>query len=166
VSLLLCHDHSSHRDSLTPAETVLFNVIVIQWVISPDSSSPGSSKDDSQHLGTQHDDPDSMPTSGRRLGSIRHVSVDQIPHYTVDGTHDTGSSRRDLSSEAMIDRSRTKDDSGSMDTLPSVKTTLSLRKELGGQDTTDGGDDCVAVPEEVRVRGGNLHLSRIWRAAP
>lgn len=154
---------------------VLFNVIVIQWVISPDSNSPGSSKNDSQHLGTQQDDPDSMPASSRRLGSIRHgtISVDQMPHYAVDGNQDTRSLRRvELTSVAMIDqRSRrsTTDDSVSMDTLPSVKM-MSLRKGLELGSSLPGQQnqmtEHVAVPEEVRLRGANLHLSRIWRPNP
>ncbi|RKU46940.1 hypothetical protein DL546_005205 [Coniochaeta pulveracea] len=157
---------------------ILFNVIVIQWVISPDSNSPGSSKNDSQPLGTQQDDPDlTPPTVGRRLGSIRHgtMGTDQNPHYTVDGAHNTlnraASLRREPSSEGMMDgraaMSHTSDDNGSLETLPSIKT-LSLHKELGlgpaAQVARDEREDgLVAAPDEVRVRDGNPHRSRIWR---
>jgi hypothetical protein len=104
------------------------------------------------------------------------MSVDQIPHYAVDGTHDTrsrtGSSRREPSSEGMMNdmaaMSHTSDDNGSLDTLPSIKT-LSLHKELGlgpaGQVSSDERDDrLIAAPDEVRVRGGNQQRGRIWRS--
>jgi hypothetical protein len=67
----------------------------------------------------------------------------------------------------MAAMSHTKDDNGSLDTLPSIKT-LSLHKELGlgpgGRVTGDERDDrLVAVPDEVLVRGGNQQRDRIWR---
>lgn len=174
---------------LTATTTVLFSVAVIQWVTSSDGpSSAASSKHDSHELGSQHGNgTDGTSPNSRHFGSggvRRNVSVGDNLEEDEFGTvgtdngrpHSRGSSRRELASaEAMIsvvtDR-HVRSASGSTDTLPSGKPfgvqITAKSAPTGKGDKQEGmlGVDLAQVdltaPEEVRVRGSNLHVTRIW----
>lgn len=163
---------------LTRAITVLFSVVVIQWVTSPDGpqGSNSSSKNDSRELGSQNGDPE--PTGPvRRFGSggRRGNDLSELEDYDTpdraNRSRSRASSRRELSAEdgrAGISHARSQ--SGSTDTLPSSKpfaihvraspaTTQETRNDVRGAPE-------LTPPEEVRVRGNNLYVSRIWRPNP
>ena len=81
------------------------------------------------------------------------------------------SSRRDLSTEAMINgRSHGRNSSSSTDTLSGSKP-IAIRvkgsppaTQVVQHDAHDSPE--IAPPEEARVRGNSLYLSRIWRQNP
>lgn len=162
---------------------VLFSVVVIQWVTSPDSpqGSNSSSKNDSHELGSQHGEPDNMVAPARRPRNGRRANLADLEDFDTpdapDRSQSRASSRRELSTEAMIDSRATisishdRKPSGSTDTLPSPKA-FDLHVAAPDpaaaqerQNDTHGLPD-IATPEEVRVRGSNLYVSRIWRQGP
>jgi hypothetical protein len=113
--------------------------------------------------------------AGPRRGNL---GVDELEDFdTPNGpgrSPSRTSSRRDLSTEAMIDGmasiSHNRDQSGSTDTLPSSKpfdvhVATNPTTAMEGPDTHHGRP-VIASPEEARVRGSNLHVSRIWGPTP
>jgi len=168
---------------LTAVVTVLFSVVVIQWVTSPDQpqASNPSSRNDSHELGSQNLEPDAI-VPARRLGSGRRNDLSDLEDFdardNADGSQSPVSSRRELSTEAMIDgrgamsiSNNSRDQGGSTDTLPSTKPfdVQCTAKPNVFEDKQNGNSHDghgVALPEEVRVRGSNLYVSRIWRQNP
>lgn len=161
---------------------VLFSVMVIQWVTSPDQpqASNPSSKNDSHELGSHNGEPDAI-VPARRLGSGRRNNLSDLEDFDTpenpDDSQSRASCRRELSTEAMIDgraaiaishHNRTQ--SGSTDTLPSSKPFdlhVTPKPTAVHDQQADGhGRSDVTLPEEVRVRGNNLYVSRIWRSGP
>ncbi|OIW27947.1 hypothetical protein CONLIGDRAFT_455527 [Coniochaeta ligniaria NRRL 30616] len=161
---------------------ILFSVVVIQWVTSPDGPQGGSnssSKDESNELGSQNGEPDNRIVPARlRLGRRgNHSDLEDFDTPDVPTrSHSRASSRRELSTEGMIDGraaisvSHSRNPSGSTDTLPSTKPfDLDVASDPApAQDKQSGahGRPEIATPEEARVRGSNLYVSRIWRSGP
>ncbi|KAB5585901.1 hypothetical protein GE09DRAFT_1210488 [Coniochaeta sp. 2T2.1] len=164
---------------------ILFSVVVIQWVTSPDQpqGSNSSSKNDSHELGTQNGEGDAAVPVGRRFGSGRRNQLSDLEDYdTPDGGDESRSrnlSRRELSTEAMIDGRaaisicHNRNASGSTDTLPSSKpfelqvtTKPTTARDKEEEEPRGRPEISITQPEEVRVRGSNLYVSRIWRPGP
>lgn len=158
---------------LTPnAPAVLFSVVVIQCVTSPDQSraSDQSSKHDSHELESQ--------TGESRRGRDRRNNIRALDDFDTpdvpDCSQSQASSRRELSTEAMIDgraaisTSHNRTPSGSTDTLPSPKPfdLHSTAKPMTAKDklTDANGNTDVSLPEKARLRDSNRHWSKVWRS--
>ena len=156
--------------------------MVIQWVTSPDQpqASNPSSKNDSHELGSQNLEPDTI-VRAPRLGSGRRNNLSDLEDFdargNADGSQSPVSSRRELSTEAMIDGRAAmsishsgRNQGGSTDTLPSTKpfdVQFTGKPNVFEDKQNDTHDrHGVTLPEEVRVRGSNLYVSRLWRQNP
>ena len=156
--------------------------MVIQWVTSPDQpqASNPSSKNDSHELGSQNLEPDTI-VRAPRLGSGRRNNLSDLEDFdardNADGSQSPVSSRRELSTEAMIDgraamsiSNSGRNQGGSTDTLPSTKpfdVQFTGKPNVFEDKQNDTHDrHGVTLPEEVRVRGSNLYVSRLWRQNP
>lgn len=165
---------------LTPtALAVLFSVVVIQWVTSPDKSSAAdkSSKNDSHELESQIGEPDAI-VPVRRTGRVRRNNLSDLEDLDVpdepDRSQSQASSRRELSTEAMIDgreaisSSPDRTQSGSTDTLPNprpfelhvtVKPTTAEDKLINSHGKTN-----LDLPPEAHMLDKPRWVSGFWRS--
>lgn len=155
---------------------ILFSVIVIQWVTSPDASQRSglSSRQDSRELGESRNvEAGNTTAPGRTLrnGQRRAGELDDLQDFEVFGVTDhrprtvPSAMRRELSTEAIIDgratisASHVRTSSGSTDTMPSPKR-FNSDVPAAANDRRE-----VAAPQGARVRSGNRYISRLrlWR---